>query len=133
MIPLTDRQAASRVLEEAVALLYARTGSADGLARDLGVSNRTGLNRLFRRMGASNLRTQLGWVRVIDWVRCWEGESRSLCYQNLRAGTDPAWAYRLVRRVTGQPWSEVCRLGSEWVIGQLIARRPPRKSRVVTP
>ncbi len=61
-----------------------------------------------------------GWMTVLNWVSSWERTGASLSRSALRAGMEPAAGYRLVRRITGHSWSDVCGAGTDWVMSQFL-------------
>jgi len=81
------------------------------LAEWLGFHDRYQLARALRREGLPPLEVIGGWARTLYWVL--EAETSGVSLRELadRERVDPAVAYRLVRRVTGQRWSEVRREG----------------------
>lgn len=104
-------------------------GPAGHVAKRLGLSSRFGLARLLKREGIPPLHRLNGWFAVLRWVTGFEGEAVSLCRAAFSSRKDPAACYRLVKRITGRSWREVCALGSEWVIGCIMNMlQPPRPS-----
>jgi len=85
-------------------------GSAE-LAAWLGFHDRYQFARAMRREGLPPLETLGGWARMLYWML--EAETSGISLRELadRERIDPAVAYRLVRRITGQRWSEVRRAG----------------------
>ena len=71
-----------------------------------------------------------GWARTLYWVL--EAETSGVSLRELadRERVDPAVAYRLVRRVTGQRWSEVRREGLAVALLHFRDRCANGKSRV---
>src|SRR6267378_753297 len=85
-------------------------GSAE-LAAWLGFHDRYQFARAMRREGLPPLETLGGWARTLYWLLESETSGTTLCELAERDNLDPAVAYRLVRRVTGQRWSEIRRAG----------------------
>jgi len=81
------------------------------LAEWLGFHDRYQLARALRREGLPPLEVIGGWARTLYWMSEAEISGKSLRELAERERLDPAVAYRLVRRVTGQRWSEVRREG----------------------
>src|SRR5262245_46942993 len=81
------------------------------MAAWLGFHDRYQLARALRRDGLPPLEVLSGWARILYWIL--EAETAGLSLRELaeRERLDPAVAYRLVRRITGQRWSEVRRDG----------------------
>ncbi len=111
------------LLEEAVAQLYDRCGSAAAIATEFGLPSRFAFGRLLRCLGAPTVRVCCRRALVLGWLRDYELSGNSLSRQVLRSGQDPSWAYRLVAKTTGLSWRELKRLGSGWLIAQFIAER----------
>jgi len=108
---------------EAVVLLatFGAMG-ADPLARRLGLQSRFQLGRILAHDGLPPLQELKSWIRVVGWVLEWERKGISLCRSALGRDIDPAICYRLVRRLTGVPWTEVRYRGLAWTLLQLRER-----------
>src|SRR5437773_5491567 len=100
------------------------------LAEWLGFHDRYQLARALRREGWPPLEVIGGWARTLYWVL--EAETSGVSLRELadRERVDPAVAYRLVRRVTGQRWSEVRREGLAVALLHFRDRCANGKSRV---
>lgn len=85
--------------------------SASYVANLAGMRNRHQLARLLRREGLPPLVELAGWTRALYWLLQAEATGSSLRQVASRAGVPTATAYRLVRRVTGMPWSALRRAG----------------------
>jgi DNA-binding beta-propeller fold protein YncE len=96
------------------------------LATWLGFHDRYQLTRALRREGLPPLEELSGWARTLYWMLEAETNGVSLRELAAREQLDPAVAYRLVRRVTGQRWSEVRRAGIHGALTQLRGRCVPR-------
>ena len=112
----------SRVGRAVVSTLACRNGataSAHELAVSVGLRDRHQLARRLRRDGLPPLERLTGWTRVLHWIL--EATSDDTSLRQLARGEhlDPAVAYRLVRRVTGQRWSEARRAGLRVALLQL--------------
>jgi DNA-binding beta-propeller fold protein YncE len=104
----------SRVGRAVVSTLASRNGaaaSANELAVSVGLRDRHQLARRLRRDGLPSLEQLTGWTRVLHWILEATASDTSLLQLARRDQLDPAVAYRLVRRVTGQRWSEARRAG----------------------
>jgi len=112
---------------EAVCLAEGSIGSADAVARTLGLKNRFTLARLLKREGMPALHRLAGWATVLSWVVAAEQSGVSLCWLAFRSRRHPSACYRLVREVTGVRWEVVRVRGSQWVQQRLLAEL--RKSR----
>ena len=111
----------SRAIVEAVCLTEGSIGSADEVARALGLKNRFTLARLLKRDGVPPLHRLAGWATVLSWVLAAEQNGVSLCWLAFRASRHPSACYRLVREVTGVRWEVVRMRGSRWVEQRLLA------------
>ncbi len=90
--------------------------AADMAARLSGFRTRQHMGRVLHAEGLPQLTELAGWIRVLRWVLEWEQNGRALANLSLLRGRDPAVRYRLVRKLTGRPWSEVRLLGAGWVM-----------------
>jgi hypothetical protein len=133
--PLSDIRAArpamtlfSRAVVEAILLAEGSIGSAQVVARELGLRNRFELARLLKREGVPPLHRLAQWATVLSWVVAAERDGVSLCWMAFRARRHPSACYRLVKEVTGLRWDEVRARGSGWVQRQLLAEFAPRVS-----
>jgi hypothetical protein len=111
---------ATRAALEALVECNGRVLPARILAARAGLASRHQLARLFHREGLPSMDELSAWVHLLTWTMAWESERRSLCRSALRSGRDPAVCYRVVRRLTGLPWSEVRALGTAWLILRLL-------------
>ncbi len=110
----------SRAIVEAVCLAEGSIGSADEVARTLGLKNRFTLARLLKREGVPPLHRLAGWATVLSWVLAAEQSGVSLCWLAFRSGRHPSACYRLVREVAGVRWEIVRMRGSRWVQRRLL-------------
>jgi hypothetical protein len=104
----------SRVSRAVVSTLACRNGaaaSANELAASVGLRDRHQLARRLRRDGLPSLERLTGWTRVLHWILEATASDTSLLQLARHDQLDPTVAYRLVRRVTGQRWSEARRAG----------------------
>lgn len=111
----------SRAIVEAVCLAEGSIGSADQVARALGLKNRFTLARLLKREGVLPLHRLAGWATVLSWVVAAEQNGVSLCWLAFRSRRHPSACYRLVREMTGVCWETVRVRGSKWVRQRLLA------------
>lgn len=117
---------ATRAALDALIECDGRVMSASFLAARAGLANRHQLARLFHREGLPSIDDTCAWIHLLTWAATWETERKSLCRSALCSGRDPAVCYRVVRRLTGLPWSEVRNLGTAWVLLRLLeCCRPP--------
>lgn len=100
-----------RALLSALGCLNGHPPCTKELAQWLGFHDRYQLARALRREGLPPLEVIGGWTRTLYWML--EAETSGLSLRELaeREHIDPAVAYRLVRRITGNRWSEVRRGG----------------------
>ena len=97
-------------------------GPADLFAASVGIRNRYQLGRILQREGLPCLEELAGWIRLLNWVTSWENSGVPLSRSALSSLRDPSPMFRLVERLTGQTWTQVRSLGSEWVFLQLLER-----------
>ena len=79
--------------------------SADEFAERLGLPSRFALARRLQRLELPPFRALHARIRVLAMLVEAENYDASLSHLALRYGEDPASWFRLVRRVTGYPWS----------------------------
>jgi hypothetical protein len=109
-----------RAVVEAILLSEGPIGTAQAVARELGLPNRFKLARLLKREGLPPLHRLAGWATVLSWVTNAERRGVSLCWIAFRSRRHPSACYRLVREVTGLPWEKVHAKGSAWVQSQFV-------------
>lgn len=105
-----------------ITALVASRGIVQGaelFARKLGYRNRHQLARALEREGLPALESLARWVRVLLWVRAWEHSRLALSRSALDEGADYSVRFRVVRQVTGQPWTQVRAEGAAWVAMRL--------------
>ena len=100
-----------RALLAVLGCLNGRPPKSQEFAEWLGFHDRYQLARALRREGLPPIEVIGGWARTLYWMSEAEKTGKSLRELAEREHLDPAIAYRLVRRVTGQRWSEVRRQG----------------------
>jgi hypothetical protein len=100
-------------------------GSADRLARLVGLRNRHQLAYTLRGDGLPQLQRLAGWIRLLLWVAEYESEGISLCRSSLDEARDPAFRYRLVKRITGLEWTVVRARGLVWLVYEFVGRCSP--------
>lgn len=105
-----------------VALAHSRGhfGSAEEIAVAVGFPNRYKLHRALVRRGMPSLEEIAAWIRVVAWTADFEVHGLTPCCGALGRGRDPATCYRTVRRITGRSWTEVSKLGVEWVLEEFV-------------
>ena len=111
----------ARAVIEAVLLSKGPIGSAQVVARALGLSNRFQLARLLEHEGLPPLHRMTEWVTVLNWVESAEREHVSLCWMAFRCHRHPSACYRLVKKVTGHGWEEVLDKGSPWALRRFLS------------
>ncbi len=112
----------SRVLIEALLLSGGSLGTAQQVARQLGLRNRFDLARLLKREGLPPLHDLTGWASVLVWVDRAECTGCSLCQLAFHARKDPAVCYRTVKRITGLRWQQIKARGSGWLLERFVAQ-----------
>lgn len=105
---------------DALLLSCGPVGTAQRLAAHLGLRSRFQLAALLRDEGLPSLHRLSGWMTVLHWT--WDsGHSEvSLSSAALRMGREPAACYRLVKRITGVPWSGVRAAGWDWALSKFL-------------
>lgn len=111
----------ARAIVEAICLTEGPIGSAQEVARELGLNSRFKLARLLKHEGFPPLHRLAEWLTVLSWVVTAERDGVSLCCMAFRSGRHPSACYRLVKEVTGLRWDEVRARGSRWVQRRLLA------------
>jgi len=110
----------ARAVVEAILLSKGSIGSAESVARLLGLKNRFQLARLLQSDGLPPLHRLTEWVTVLSWVATAAYEGVSLCWMAFRSRRHPSACYRMVKKVTGCGWEDVQAKGSAWVMGQFL-------------
>jgi len=105
---LPDLSPNGRAILSALACMNGRPPSLAELAAWLGFQDRYQLARALRREGLPPMETLGGWTRTLYWIIQSQSTGATLRELARRERLDPAVAYRLVRRVTGRRWSELC-------------------------
>ena len=118
-----------RVVVEAVLLSEGSIGSAEAVARQLGVPNRFTLARILKREGLLPLHRLAEWATLESWLRAWEQHGVSLCRLAFRSGRHPSACYRLVKELTGLRWTQLRARGLHWLRRQ-FAKRVKRQTRI---
>ncbi len=104
-----------RAIVEAILLVEGPIGSADAIAKALGLHSRFQLARMLKREGLLPLHVMAEWATVLSWVVAAERDGVSLCWLAFRSKRHPSACYRLVKEITGQCWEDVRARGSAWV------------------
>lgn len=99
--------------------------SAERLARSVGLRNRHQLAYILRRDGLPQVQRLAGWLRLLLWVAEYESEGISLCRSSLHEARDPAFRYRLVKRITGLEWTVVRARGLIWLLYEFVGKCSP--------
>lgn len=116
-----------------------RVGSAETLARRVGLRSRFQLNRLLHHEGLPPYEELTGWVCVFYWLLRADAAGDALRSLATASRMDTASCYRLVRRVTGRRWRELRQVGMDAALRGFLARcrssatRLPPKSRLSGP
>ena len=110
----------ARAVMEAVLLVEGPIGSADAVAKHLGLRNRFTLARLLQHHGLPPLHRLAEWASVLSWVKSTEQKGVSLCWLAHRSRRHPSACYRLVKDVTGLTWSVLRARGSAWVEARFV-------------
>ncbi len=110
----------TRAVLEAILLSKGPIGSAEEVARELGLKNRFRLARLLQSEGLPPLHRLTEWVTVLGWLNAAKQDGVSLCWMAFRSHRHPSACYRLVKKVTGQGWENVQAKGASWVLEQFL-------------
>lgn len=111
------RDAIDRLLDE-----RGRLQSAESLAHAVGLRNRHQLAYVLQRDGLPPAQHLAAWLRLLIWVAEYELEGTSICRASLHEARDPAYRYRLVKRLTGLDWTAVRQRGTVWLLHEFIGR-----------
>lgn len=125
----------SRTARAVVEVLVCNNGliaDSDPVPTYLGLRTRHQVARALRRAGLPPLEELAGWTRVLYWLLQSEQTGASLFHLARQADLEPATCYRLVRRLTGQPWSRVRRNGLDAAIRRFReSLRPSRTDEIM--
>ncbi len=110
----------ARAVVEAIVLTKGSIGSAEAVARELGLTNRFRLARFLESEGLPPLHRLTEWITVLNWIAAAQRDQVSLCWMAFRSQRHPSACYRLVKKVTGHGWEEVVSRGSEWALRQFL-------------
>jgi hypothetical protein len=105
-------------------LVFARGtyGDAPRFARSVGLGDRYKLAYALQRDGMPPLSTLANWIKVIVWLEEAETTGGSLCEAALSELREPSARYRLVKHLTGVPWTTLRGRGMVWLIEQFVSR-----------
>jgi DNA-binding beta-propeller fold protein YncE len=117
----------SRAVLSALACRNGVDLKAGEVASWIGLRDRYQLGRVLRRDGLPPFETLLGWARLIHWLHEAEASGSSLLRLAQRDHLHPAAAYRLVRRLTGNCWSELRQSGLPAALRRLREARRQAK------
>jgi hypothetical protein len=106
----------------AVITRQGRTGSAENLARGVGLTSRHQLTRLLRQEGLPQLQELSAWVYTLARLLDWEVSRVSLCRGALGFGEDPGNAYRRIQHLCGIRWSEARAIGFDHMLIRFVER-----------
>lgn len=56
------------------------------------------------------------------WVSEYESRGVTICRSSLHEAKDPAFRYRLVKRLTGEEWTVVRSRGLIWLLEEFLAK-----------
>lgn len=95
---------------------------ASEVAELAGCANRQRLTRIIARDGLPPLQELRWWIRLTRWVVEWERVEVALFRLALRERLDPAFCYRVIKKLTGIGWSQVRSRGLSWVLLEIRDR-----------
>lgn len=110
-----------RILQ-AIAAVGGNVPTSDELAEELGYDSRHQLARAMLRAGLPSLEHVSGWAMLLSWTSRAEQEGVTLVDMAAEQDRDPAVCYRLTKRLSGKVWTEVARLGPNWLIATIRQR-----------
>jgi len=117
-----------------LAVLVSRRGtfdSADSIALQIGLKSRHQLAYLLGVDGLPKLQRLAAWIRLLTWLSDYECQGVTLCRCSLNEAKDPAFRYRLVKRLTGEEWTVVRSRGLTWLLEEFLAKcYRPRKGEI---
>jgi YVTN family beta-propeller protein len=125
----------TRTARAVVEVLVCNNGliaDSDPVPTYLGLRTRHQVARALRRAGLPPLEELAGWTRVLYWLLQSEQTGASLFNLAHQASLEPATCYRLVRRLTGQPWSRIRRDGLEAAVRRFRDSIKPGRTDAVT-
>ncbi len=109
-------------------LVFSRGTYADAprLARSVGLADRHRLAYALQRDGMPPLTTLANWIKIIVWLDEAEATGDSLCGAALSELNEPSARYRLVKHLTGVPWTTLRARGMVWLIELFVSGRTRR-------
>jgi hypothetical protein len=106
-------------------ILVSRRGSfdsADSIALQIGLKNRHQLAYLLGVEGLPKLQRLAAWIRLLTWLSDYESQGMTICRSSLNEAKDPAFRYRLVKRLTGEEWTVVRQRGLIWLLEEFLTK-----------
>ncbi len=107
---------------EAVFLAEGSIGSAQEVARNLGLGSRFKVARILKDAGLPPLHRLAEWATLEAWLRAAEDEGASLCHLAFRSRRHPSACYRLVKKLTGLRWGQLRARGLRWFQREFIKK-----------
>jgi hypothetical protein len=95
---------------------------ASRLARSVGLANRHRLAYALQRDGLPPLTALANWIKIIVWLEEAQATGDSLCGAALSELNEPSARYRLVKRLTGVPWTTLKARGMAWLLELFVSR-----------
>ena len=117
-----------RAVVEAVMLSEGTIGSADDVARHLGLSNRFSVARLLKHEGLPPMHRLARWVMIGSWLCNAKQKGLSLRQLAFRSHRHPSACYRLVKELTGLGWGELQQHGLEWFQNEFVRELKARRA-----
>ena len=109
-----------RAVLDALLLQEGSIGGAKEVAQRLGLPNRFRLAQLLRANGLPPLHRLSAWIMTLAWIWRWESCRIPLSESALRMRKEPSAASRLVKRLTGESWTDVRAYGADWMLARLL-------------
>jgi hypothetical protein len=94
---------------------------APRLARAVGLADRYRLAYALQRDGMPPLTTFANWIKIIVWLEEAEATGGSLCGAALSELNEPSARYRLVKHLTGVPWTTLRARGMVWLLELFVS------------
>jgi hypothetical protein len=95
---------------------------APRLARSVGLADRYRLAYALQRDGMPPLTALANWIKIIVWLEEAEATGGSLCEAALAELNEPSARYRLVKHLTGVPWTALRARGMVWLLELFVSR-----------
>jgi hypothetical protein len=111
-------------------LVFGRGAYVDAsrLAQSVGLADRYRLAYALQRDGMPPLTTLANWIKLMVWLDEAEATGDSLCRAALSELNEPSARYRLVKHLTGVPWTTLRARGMVWLLELFVSECTWRSS-----